>query len=118
VGGSHNTDQKELKLKRTTVTDALRDAAARAADKEADDRLFDRMVELLSSEKVEIKDKVCLSKLILELSTLTNRVIDRLHEIVGLPVNTAPKLSDDMLSGLRKAIATMEDIAGPNKPGA
>src|SRR4029450_560899 len=80
--------QNELKVKRTTVTDALNRAAALAAAKELDDSLFDRLIPLLSSEKVEIKDKIHLSRLILKFSTIVNRAIDQLHEKVGLPVNT------------------------------
>jgi hypothetical protein len=110
--------QNELKVKRTTVTDALNRAAALAAAKERDDSMFDRLIPLLSSEKVEIKDKIHLSRLILKFSTIVNRAIDQLHEKVGLPVNTAPKVSDDELSGLRDAIAKLEDIAGPKKSGA
>src|SRR4029450_7456543 len=50
--------QNELKVKRTTVTDALNHAAALAAAKEADDSLFDRIMALLGNERVEIKDKM------------------------------------------------------------
>ena len=111
--------QKELRVQRTTVTDALNRAAALAADKEADDARFDRMIALLSSEKVEIKDKIELSKLILDYSMIVNRAIDRANELVGLPpVNKAPKVRDEVLSGLRKAIATMEEMASPKKSGA
>jgi hypothetical protein len=72
---------------------------------------------LLGNERVEIKDKMHLAKRILNFSTFANRAIDRLHESVGLPVNTAPKVPDDVLSDLREAIAKLEDIAGPKKSG-
>jgi hypothetical protein len=107
--------QSELKVKRTTVTNALKNAAVLDARKKVDDSLFDRIKALLSNEKVEIKDKIHIIKLMLHLSTLVNRAIDMLHESVGCPVNTAPKVPDNALSGLKEAIATMEDIAGPKK---
>jgi len=112
--------QEELSVKRTTVTDALNHAAALASAKEADDSMFDRLIELLSSEKVEINDKVDIAKLMLDLSTRVNRAIDRANESIGLPVNMAmaPKVRDDVLSGLRKAISTMEEMVSPKKPGS
>jgi hypothetical protein len=107
--------QSELKVKRTTVTHALQNAAIRDAKKEADDAMFDRVLAILNDEKVEIRDKIHLSKLLLDFSTLVNRAIDRLHEKVGLHVNTAPKVPEDVLARSREAIAKMEDIAGPKK---
>jgi hypothetical protein len=107
--------QKELRVQRTTVTDALKRAAALAAAKERNDSIFDRLTALLGNEKVELKDKVYLMKFILDFSTIVNRRIDRLHESVGLPVNIAPKVPEDVLSDLREVIAKFEAIAGPKK---